>query len=141
MPAIERYDGPSFRTLRKWSIANPASTERIDVLILSAKMGLITADTLIVDYDQRMTSRQAAALMPTVSADLQRFVAAHGPYTTALMHLGQCYLLAITPAALQSDMLGTLTFTSGGIGTRLGQLKRWLTGLPNPMIAESNISS
>ena len=62
--AIRRYDGPSFRTLRTWQAANRTSAEQLDVCILSAKLGLITADTLISDYNQRMTRERAAELRP-----------------------------------------------------------------------------
>ena len=145
IPALLRYDGPSFRTLRKWQTANAADAERMDLLILSAKLGLIAADTEIEDYDQRMTPERAAVLQPVVSSALQQFLAKHGPYAATLVHLGQDYLLALVPnlrrsmdsvqrsrqlreelIAIAATQLGTLTVTEGGIGARLGQLKRWL---------------
>ncbi len=67
LPALQRYDGPSFRTVRRWRTLNPCDAERLDILILSARLGLITADAPIEDYDQRMTQRQAVALQPAVS--------------------------------------------------------------------------
>jgi hypothetical protein len=70
IPAIERYDGPSFRTLRKWRAANPAAAAHLDVLILSARLGLITAGVLIGDYNQRMTRVRAAELRKAVDAAL-----------------------------------------------------------------------
>ena len=126
MPALRRYDGPSFRVLRKWQSANPDEAARLDILILSAKFGLITADAPITDYDRRLTPERADELGQAVSAGLTAFVTQHGPYTATLVHLGKDYRPAIVLEQIQDPAFGHITFTSGGIGTRLGQLKRWL---------------
>ena len=126
LPALWRYDGPSFRTLRKWQATTPAAAENLDILILSAKLGLIAADALVSDYNQRMTPARATELRQAVSAALTHFVAQHGPYTATLLHLGQDYEPAIAPVLLLASTLGVVTHTVGGIGTRLGQLKAWL---------------
>jgi hypothetical protein len=123
---MQRYDGPSFRVLRNWQRTHPDLATQLDVLILSAKLGLITADQLIENYNQRLTPQRAAVLQPIVSAALQGFVAEHGPYTATLIHLGRDYLPAIAPEALQSELFGTLTRTSGGIGMQLRHIKGWL---------------
>jgi hypothetical protein len=126
LPALRRYDGPSFRTLRKWQATNPAAAENLDILILSAKLGLIADDALISDYNQRMTPARATELREAASAALTHFLAQHGPYTATLVHLGQDYEPAIAPTLLPAPTLGVVTHTVGGIGTRLGQLKAWL---------------
>src|ERR1700693_6189826 len=64
MPAIERYDGPAFRVLRKFLREQQGPVPR--VLILSGKYGLIDAVTPIRDYDFRMTPATADALRPAV---------------------------------------------------------------------------
>lgn len=51
-PAIEMYDGPVFRSLRKWQ-------PNIDVLVLSAKYGAIPAHQVIETYDLKMTEDTA----------------------------------------------------------------------------------
>jgi hypothetical protein len=148
LPAIHRYDGPSFRTLRKWQATYPAHARQIDILILSARLGLITAATLTEDYNQRMTPARASSLQPSFSGTFQRFIAEHGPYRATLIHLGRDYLPALVPNIdpslstahrveqlrgwfnrLAGDHPGLLTVTEGGIGTRLGQLKHWLYDL------------
>jgi hypothetical protein len=126
--AIRRYDGPSFRTLRKWQAANPTSAEQLDVCILSAKLGLITADTLLNDYNQRMTPNHAAELRLPVRSALAHIVAQRGSYRATLVHLGLDYLPALTLEQVQTAPFGAVTFTVGGIGTRLGQIKAWLNG-------------
>jgi hypothetical protein len=127
LPAIRRYDGPSFRTLRKWQASNPPAAEHLDVLILSAKLGLITADAPISDYHQRMTVARAPELRQAVSTALTHFVARHGPYAATLIHLGQDYLPALTLEQIQAAPFGAVTWTAGGIGARLGQINAWLT--------------
>ncbi len=126
--AIQRYDGPSFRTLRKWQATNPTSAAQLDVCILSAKLGLITADTLISDYNQCMTRERAAELRQPVRSALAHIVAQRGSYSATLIHLGQDYLSALTLEQIQTAPFGAVTLTAGGIGTRLGQLKAWLNG-------------
>jgi len=124
--AIRRYDGPSFCTLRKWQAANPTSAAQLDVWILSAKHGLITADALISDYNQRMTPNRAVELRQSVRCALAYIVAQCGSYRATLIHLGQDYLSALTLEQIQTAPFGAVTLTAGGIGTRLGQLKAWL---------------
>ena len=58
LPAIERYDGGNFRVLRK-AMREGYWPQNMDVLILSAKYGLINASTFIADYDQRMNRERA----------------------------------------------------------------------------------
>ncbi len=58
MPAIERYDGPLWQTLRA---ADPHG-EKAKVAFLSAHLGFRTANTPIEIYDARMTEQIAAAM-------------------------------------------------------------------------------
>ena len=46
-PAVNIYDGPYYRILRKSNLSN------IDVKIISAKYGLIDSNSLISPYEQR----------------------------------------------------------------------------------------
>lgn len=58
MPALERYDGPLWQTLRS---ADPRG-EKAKVAFLSAHLGFRSADTPIEFYDARMTAQMAAAM-------------------------------------------------------------------------------
>ncbi len=57
VPAIDRYDGPPFRVLRRFladrSPMNPKSD--LDVFILSAQFGLIRDEQPIPIYDRHMS--------------------------------------------------------------------------------------
>jgi len=97
-------------------------------VILSARLGLIVADALIGDYNQRMTRARAVELREAVDAALTHTLAQRGPYAATLVHLGQDYLPAIGQAMLQAPACGLVTFTNGSIGVRLSQIKAWLYG-------------
>lgn len=67
MPAIDRYDGPVFRTLRSWVKINyprmkGALPSHLQVYILSGRYGLVWHNTPIPYYDQKMTLATAAML-------------------------------------------------------------------------------
>lgn len=131
MPAIERYYGSTFRTIRAVLRTLPIA-DHPHILILSARYGLIAADRLIPNYDQRMDATGATAITADVRSTLRTHLHRYGPYTETLLHLGAAYrpalALALADAAIQRD-LGTCQFTDGGIGRRLGQLKRWLASM------------
>ena len=146
MPALNRYDGPSFRVLRRQLVLHPG----LDILVLSARFGLIGGETLIPDYNQRMTTLRATELRPSVRSAFEQHLQQHGPYTATLVHLGSDYLpaWADAPPAGAAETheeqvraylnhaagppIGALSFTSdgnnGGIGYRLCYLRAWLEG-------------
>lgn len=55
MKAVDRYLGPVFQSLKKQGVP-----DNVDVAILSAKHGLIKANTKIKDYDQLMDTNRAS---------------------------------------------------------------------------------
>jgi hypothetical protein len=64
LPALERYDGPSFRVLRRFLAQHPA--DRPDTVILSARFGIVDSDDSIPYYDQPLTCERMQALQPLV---------------------------------------------------------------------------
>ncbi len=90
-PAIDRYDGPAFRVLRK---ALADTVDPPDVLILSARYGLIPCDREIPGYDRRLTSGDADALRPGVLRALGDALAG-GAYAEVGLCLGRDYRRAI----------------------------------------------
>src|SRR5271165_4797945 len=64
LPAIERYDGPVFRVLRKY--LREGARDAPSVFVLSAKYGLIAADFEIPDYNCRLSAASAVKLRPQV---------------------------------------------------------------------------
>jgi len=116
LPAIERYDGPAFRVLRKYlrSTKDPS----LKVLILSAKFGLIRAGEPIVDYNQRLDARRASFLRARVTDRLAEERARLRPDST-LLCMSKLYLTCV------GDPEG-MEIASPGLGRKLAHLKAWL---------------
>ncbi len=74
LSAVERYDGPMFRVLRKFVRECASEAQYLAVFILSAEFGLIPGSKPIPDYDRRMTPHRAAELQPQVLAELGRIL-------------------------------------------------------------------
>lgn len=125
MEAIDRYDGPVFRLLRKARAAGLLGN--VEVMILSAKHGLIPAGWMIRDYDQVMTPARAAEIAGSVSVTLWRWVGQHEECTDVHINLGQGYMPAIAGFDEWCLRRGiVVTRAAGGIGQRLAQTKAWL---------------
>jgi cytoplasmic iron level regulating protein YaaA (DUF328/UPF0246 family) len=122
LPAVARYDGGSYRVLRK-AKRDGLWPENLDVLILSAKYGLIEASTSIADYEQRMTQQRAKELKTQVTDVLR--VYAQKNYDEVYVDVGQDYWPAIEELA---DVFGdfSVIYAQGRIGQRLGSLKNWI---------------
>src|SRR3954451_6313263 len=58
--AVDRYDGPTFRVLRRYLAAEPSSPPVI--FILSSEHGLIDSEHQIAYYDRAMTLERADQL-------------------------------------------------------------------------------
>jgi hypothetical protein len=125
LPAIERYDGPAFRVLRRY--LRERADKDLTVLILSAEYGLIESARAIPHYDRRMSASRAGELRQDVLA------AAGAVFRSARWEgiavcAGKDYrlaldgLLAITPRGTRVNFLG------GGLGQRLTNLAAWLRG-------------
>lgn len=123
VPAIDRYDGPTFRVLRKHLRENP--DRWIKVLILSAKFGLIESSQPIPNYDLRIDAGRAETLRTAV---LDRFRAAIGSRKFRLLGicLGSDYRGAFDGFEALVPRGTKLTTISGGHGKRLTNLRTWL---------------
>lgn len=123
LPAIERYDGGNYRLLRK-AKREGYLPDRLDVLILSAKYGLISASTSIANYNQRMTSERAMELHEQTLQTLQSYTRQHC-YQEVYVDLGQDYYPAIGDVSKIFDN-ASIIYAHGKIGERLARVKHWL---------------
>ena len=129
IPAIERYDGPTYRCLRKFR-DTCGFPKNLRILILSAKYNLIFPETHIADYNQKMTLSHAASIAVDVQCDLIRcllfYDIAYGGTDQVFINLGKTYMRAL-------DGFGWSTIStmeaSGGIGMKTQQMKAWLERL------------
>lgn len=100
MPAIDRYDGPLWRTLRT---VDPRR-EKAQVAFLSAHLGFRAADMPIEIYDARMTETMVAAMK---RGDL----GTRWPRPTS--HAASCRLANIRECtSLRSPSIGNLPFAT-----------------------------
>ncbi len=120
-PAIELYNGPFYQILRKYRLPN------LDVLILSAKYGLIPASKTISAYDQKMTNQRALELSGNVRRELDNVIT-KCQYKHILVNLGKTYMEAFCACNDVLDQCDT-SYVTGPIGKRLHQLKDWLIHL------------
>lgn len=152
MPAIERYDGPLWQTLRS---VDPRG-EKAAVAFLSAHLGFRAADTPIEMYDARMSEQMVAAML---AGDLgtrwprpkiQRRVmpsgehpgmhiatlTAHGryPFSEVALVGGHLYLDVMRHLVdlfrLRGFVVGNVRITeiNGSIGLMRRDLRSWLEG-------------
>ncbi len=128
LPAIDRYDGSSYRVLRSYLRERewPAS---LSVAVLSAKYGLVGGFTDIEDYNERMTPLRASKWAPKCLLILSTWAADH-----ASIHfsLGKNYLPAVVPA-IEHNLKNKAELFEGPIGMKLSQIKGLLqrTGSPS----------
>lgn len=122
-PAVDLYDGPSFKVLRR----RPPSglPEPMDVVILSAKHGLVQAHTRIGHYDRKLTPARRQRLQKRVELDLHCMIS-RGRYSEIIVHGGREYQLLIQGALGAIDGAPTVHVHDGPIGIKLAQLRQLL---------------
>lgn len=123
LPAIARYDGPTYLMLRK-AKREGYWAENLDVLILSAKYGLIEMSISITNYKQRMNRQRASELKAQVTQTLQTY-ARQNFYSKVYVDLGQDYCPAVE-GLVELFKGSSVTFAQGRIGERLKYLRDWL---------------
>jgi len=125
LPAIERYDGPSFRLLRRFLRQQPDTL--LDIYVLSAKFGLISGNLLIPNYDQKMSKALASELNLSVVTKLEAIIS-QGVYEKLLICVTKMYLNALNgyPSIIPDSV--DLTVATGTLGRKLSTLHQWLYG-------------
>jgi hypothetical protein len=127
LPALERYDGPAFRVVRRWAALAPRQSR--DIRILSAEFGLIAADQRIPYYDQRMTVERATSLRSQIRTQLKRIFDT-AQYAELFIYAGARYLMALDSYQEVVPKSTVVRVASGSIGGKLAQLHDWLYGHP-----------
>jgi len=126
---MDRYDGPTYRTLRKF-YPDGHPPLNLDVVIISAKYGLLRCQQLIENYDHPMTVKRAGELRSKVQARLNALIQdsrecpfSLGAYDQVFINLGKTYMQILE--GFHWGPLSTLE-ASGGIGQKTSQMKAWL---------------
>ena len=126
LPAVERYDGPMFRLVRRYQAR---SSDHLQVYVLSALLGLIHGEETIPTYDHKMTPQRALELQPQISEKMRKIIKAvyqdDESAPKLLLCMGKAYLDALKdfiPAGISVE------HASGSIGKKLSKLHAWLYG-------------
>lgn len=117
-PAINIYDGPSYKILRKHL------DKKLDVLILSAKYGIIESSKHISFYDLKMTKQKAVKFRKRTTQKILSYVH-NKEYSEIFVDMGSVYLEALDRNSL-SNIGIDIRYNNGPIGVRLHKLKKWL---------------
>jgi hypothetical protein len=130
LPAIERYDGPTFRVLRRYLIDLPLDPP--EVHILSAEFGLIPVYQPIPNYDRRMTTMRARQLRTSVQRSLAATLDGLADNCLApeqlLVCLGRTYRETLAEYAGPAAETLPERCIRAGQGKRLTLLRNWLRG-------------
>lgn len=120
LSALERYDGYFFRILRK-SKREQLWPQDMDLVILSAKYGIIHADDTVQYYDRKMTETRAKKLNGEVLIDIKSHVKDHD-IQRILVNVGSTYRVALE--GLEKVVEPPVQWIEGdGIGSKGHQLK------------------
>lgn len=127
LPAVDRYDSPSFRVLRRYLAS--CHDDALAVYILSAEHGLISGDRRIALYDRRMTIARAHQLRPGVLAELRAQAGGDGP-VDVLLCCSQTYRVALDGCEQDLPAGSTVRHAPARPGERLACIHDWLRGRP-----------
>ena len=123
IPAFERYDGNSYRILRK-AIREGYFPDNLDILIISAKFGLLGWDEKIEGYDQLMSRDQAIKLRSSIQEDLKSFLDGKH-YDKLFMNMGATYLETLGGFDWSKHVNEKIE-AKGRIGEKSSQMKTWI---------------
>ena len=122
LPAIDRYDGPTYQILRKFH-NEKGLPQNLDIRIISSLYGLIRSNTPIRDYDLRMTDERADQITLAIQNELNALLKMPPRFCQVFIHLGKTYRCTLD--GVHWGLISTLE-ASGGIGEKNAQMKVWL---------------
>ena len=133
LPALERYDGPAFRVVRRYLREHPkALGPSLQIAIVSAEYGLVWPETKLPPYDRRMILARAQTLQQDVVPALRAWLTTYAEIDLFMM-LGRSYQPAVEPTTDWLPRHANLTVSNGGWGKQQHQLAAWLDQRPFPM--------
>lgn len=132
LTALERYDGPMWRTLRAQlrrypnAVAARASGE-FDIWVLSGRYGFVPALIEMPNYEQRLTAEVLAKMARDPSYDFQRIAGMVEDANAVMFAGGEMYRDAMWRAAGGSlwHLMKISETDGGGIGEHRAQLGAW----------------
>lgn len=124
MPALEVYNGYSYRILKKL-MREGRFPQSVDILILSAKYGLLKPEDKILSYDLKMTKARAEEIREQILDKLASQLT-HRRYSQIFINLGKDYLPVISGLKERIPTKPKFVFAEGGLGQKGSEMKQWL---------------
>ncbi len=124
-PAFDVYSGYFYRILKK-AIRTGEFREDTDIVILSAKYGILEADEPITAYDQIMSENRAEELNEDVVDSIESAVDAGG-YDRIVLNMGKTYRQSLAGLTDQITV-PVAEIEGGGIGEKGGELHQFIRG-------------
>ena len=120
---LELYDGVNYRVLKNF-FKRYGKQENLEILIISAKYGLLKMDDMIEYYDEKMTIQRANILHDSIMKKLKEFLKGK-KFDEVHLNIGKTYLKAIEG---YEDLFhgSKIIYDSRGIGSKMQSMKRWL---------------
>ncbi|ABR55823.1 DUF6884 domain-containing protein [Methanococcus aeolicus] len=128
IPAIDLYNGMYYKVLRKNFNLKENNNNNLNILILSAKYGLINSNHIIDYYDEVMTPKRAKELQNQVITKLKQELK-NNNYDEIFITMGKTYELALGDRGKEILKNNNAIIGHGMIGERLSQLKNWLISI------------
>lgn len=125
LPALERYDGPAFRVVRRFLREQPDPA--LDIYVLSGKFGLISSNQLIPDYDHKMSQARALELNSSIVTHLEATLKVHD-YQRLLICVTKKYFKALESYHQVIPVSVNVILATGTLGRKLSVLRQWLYG-------------
>lgn len=122
--AWDIYDGALYRVLKKLFRERPDVTDSVEILIVSAKYGVVPADRRITTYDERLTPALVRRRGRFWADRLRRAVAGRR-FSDVHVNLGRDYLRVLPDLSGVFPDAG-IEWAAGGIGRRCAQTRRWI---------------
>ena len=126
LPAVMRYKGPLYPTLHK-AIRENRFPNNLDILIVSAKYGLLKSDESIGCYDQEINDERARELRPNVQKKLEAFLDGKD-YDQLFNGLWQAYNKTLEGFDLEKHFTHVIPVENNR-GKKMRQLKTWIVDL------------
>lgn len=130
--AIDMYDGPMWQSLRARLSELPRArqalaTGDLRIFVLSAKFGIVEADVVLPDYDQRLDERRAAELLRDPTHDLQMLPGLVNQAEAVLFAGGELYRNTMWKASGANlwNIMKIDETDGAGIGFQREQLSAW----------------
>lgn len=120
--ALNVYDGPNYRSIKKMIRSNNFPDD-VQILIISAKYGMIFPNELIGYYDQKMTAKQSELLRSEMKKKLKKYVCEKN-FSECFINLGKTYRDSIQDFTFPDHIIPK--YAEGKIGEKRSEMLQWL---------------